>query len=517
MSVTPAPVVRRLRANLASIYLVYALAFLSGAIVTPVVFNALGKEAYGVWAFIGSLTIYLGLLDLGVGPSVVRFTAAIRGRGAGGETNALASAGLVLYVALGSVAVAVGAVLVVLLPSLIDMPPDLVRSARIAFALVVAGLALRLPLGLFTNLLLGRQRSDLANAGNGASIALYITLALAILTQTGGIVTLAVISLAATLVRLLVPVLLLRVELPDLTIRRSFVTRRKVRELLGFSVHNFLINVSAKIVFSTDVIVVGAVLGSGAAGTYAIPAGLFGIVNGLASAGPGLLYPAFAELHGSGDEVRQARLLARGLRGAVALMALLALPLVFIPEYLIRSWLGESLAGSAAVASLLGCVLLVHQVGFVLAQLLMARGAQRALSLVLTVSVAVNLAASIVLAQTVGLWGVALATLVTEIAASFVAIPVLVRRETTVSLAGLARAVLRPLVPALLVGAPVLLGLAHLLHPHSLPVLAVVGAAWIAVWAVVTWLVGLDAGDRADTRRRLLSRPTRAGAAAAVE
>jgi O-antigen/teichoic acid export membrane protein len=514
MSVTPAPVVRRLRANLVSVYAVYALAFLSGAVVTPVVFNALGKEAYGVWAFIGSLTIYLGLLDLGVGPSIVRFAAAVRGRG-NGETNALASAGFVLYVALGSVAVVLGCLLVVLLPSLIDMPPDLVRSARIALGIVVVGLALRLPLGLFTNLLLGRQRSDLANIGNAVSIALYIALALAILTQTGGIVTLAAISLAATLIRLLVPVFLLRVELPDLAIRRSFVTRGRLRELLGFSMHNFLINVSAKVVFSTDVIVVGAVLGSAAAGTYAIPAGLFAIVNGLAVAGPGLLYPAFAELHGAGDDARQARLLARGLRGAVALMALLALPLVFIPEYIIRSWLGESLPGSTAVASLLGCVLLVHQCGFVLAQFLMARGAQRTLALALTVSVAVNLVASIVLARTVGLWGVALATLVTEVAVSLVAIPVLVRREADVSLAALGRAALRPIAPALVVGAAVLLGLAHLLDPSSLPVLAVVGVAWIAAWAVATWFVGLGRDDRADIRRRLLSRP--AFAAASVD
>src|SRR5205823_5465524 len=168
--------------------------------------------------------------------------------------------GLTLYVVVGAVAVAVGAVGVVLLPSLISMPPELVTDARIAAALAVVGLALRLPFGMFTNLLLGRQRSDLANIGNAASIALYIALAAAILTHTGDIVTVAAIALAATLVRLLVPVLLVPRELPGLVLRRSLVTGGRVRELLAFSAPNFVIHVSAKIVFSTDVIVVGAIL-----------------------------------------------------------------------------------------------------------------------------------------------------------------------------------------------------------------------------------------------------------------
>jgi len=36
--------------------------------------------------------------------------------------------------------------------------------------------------------------------------------------------------------------------------------------------------------------------------------------------------------------------------------------------------------------------------------------------------------------------------------------------------------------------------------------LAVVGIVWIVVFAVVTWLVGLDHRDRADVARRLLGR-----------
>jgi O-antigen/teichoic acid export membrane protein len=509
------PALRRLRSNLVSTYGVYALAVVSGVVVTPIVFDALGREAYGVWAFILSSVFLLGLLDLGVGPSIVRFTAEARGRGADAEIDALASAGLAVYLTIGTVSVAIGAAFVAVLPYLIDMPDGLVEQARIAAALVVAGLALRLPLGLFGNLLVGRQRTDLVNLGNIASTALYALLAAVLMSLDGDIVTIASIALAATVVRLGVPLLVLRRELPELRVRPRHVSRENVTALLRFSVPNFAIHVAAKVGFSTDLIVAGIVLGAGEAGVYAIPAALFGIATGLATAGPALLYPAFAELHGAGDAKRQSALAAGAIRISVALVALVALPLILIPDALIRSWIGSSLPGSVAVASILGIVMVVHQPGFVLSQLLMARGAQARLAIVMLAAVAVNVVLSLTLAATVGLWGVAAATLIADSAASLVAVPLLVRHELGIPLRVLAVAAARPLAPAVLVGVPVLAGLSHVMDPESLIELAVVGMAWVVLGGLAIWRFGFAPGERVAVRARLLARRRGSALAAA--
>ena len=58
----------------------YAASILAGLILTPMIIGAIGKEAYGAWAFIVSLTTLLRLLDFGVTPTVIRFTALHRGR-----------------------------------------------------------------------------------------------------------------------------------------------------------------------------------------------------------------------------------------------------------------------------------------------------------------------------------------------------------------------------------------------------------------------------------------------------
>ena len=71
---------RLLRRNALGMYAVYAAAIVSGLVVTPIVIHSIGTPAFGVWSFIGAVTIYLSVLDFGVGPSIVRFAAEARGR-----------------------------------------------------------------------------------------------------------------------------------------------------------------------------------------------------------------------------------------------------------------------------------------------------------------------------------------------------------------------------------------------------------------------------------------------------
>src|ERR687895_2651295 len=91
---------RLFRRNVILIYGVYAATLASGLVVTPIIVAALGTEQFGIWALIGSILGFIGLLDLGIGPSVIRFAAEQRGRNAREETSALASTALAIYLLL---------------------------------------------------------------------------------------------------------------------------------------------------------------------------------------------------------------------------------------------------------------------------------------------------------------------------------------------------------------------------------------------------------------------------------
>ena len=121
--------------NLLSNYAAYAVSILAGLILTPVIIGAIGKEAFGAWAFILSLTTLLRLLDFGVTPTVIRFTALHRGRSEQTELDSLASTGLAVYLVAGLISVVAGLVLAWFLPDMIDLSPQLEGPAQVAVVL----------------------------------------------------------------------------------------------------------------------------------------------------------------------------------------------------------------------------------------------------------------------------------------------------------------------------------------------------------------------------------------------
>ena len=56
---------RLLRRNVVLIYGVYAATLVSGLVVTPIILGVLGTEQFGIWALIGSILGFIGLLDFG--------------------------------------------------------------------------------------------------------------------------------------------------------------------------------------------------------------------------------------------------------------------------------------------------------------------------------------------------------------------------------------------------------------------------------------------------------------------
>jgi O-antigen/teichoic acid export membrane protein len=178
-------------------------------------------------------------------------------------------------------------------------------------------------------------------------------------------------------------------------------------------------------------------------------------------------------------------------------MLLLALPLLLIPDLLIHGWIGGGFHDSYAVMAILAGVLLVHQPIYVLTQFVIALGRQRSIAIVSIVTTVSNLALSFLLAWTWGIWGVALSTLVTDIVALAWIIPRIAAPAAASAPRTLMQAIARPVAPALLAAAVVLVGVARLWEPRTLVALAPLGALWVVLGAAAMWRYGLAARERA--------------------
>ena len=491
---------RLFRRNVLGVYAVYAAAIVSGLVVTPVVLHELGTETFGVWSFIGAVTIYLSALDLGVAPSVVRATAEARGRQTPEEVGRLASVALAVYGLIGVITLGAGLVLAWFVPALVEAPESLTAETRVCALLIVLGLVARFPLGLFNSLLAGHQRFDLQNTANFVSTVLYAALVVILLPRGGGLVLLGVVTLATTLFRLSFPLVWLKREFPGLRLSKQHVSRDAVRELLTVSWGNFLGHVASKVVLSADVVVVGIVLGAREAGVYALASRLFGMALGIASATTPFLLPAFAESEGAGEVSRQRGLMLMALRGGMAIALLVALPLVVLPDEVLAAWVGPEYEESSDVLFVLGLVALVYQPLYVITQYLVAVKRQRRVAEVFVPAAVVSVALSAAAAYVSGIEAVAWTTLAV-VGVVLVVIAGALGSPLGVSYRTVARALGRPVVPAAIAAALVLGVVGRLVDADTLVRLAPLGALWLLVGGVLLWRAGFSADQRAMARR----------------
>ena len=237
---------------------VYAAAIVSGLVVTPVIVHSLGTSTFGLWSFIGSVTIYLSVLDFGVGPSIVRFGAEARGRRATGDLNAIASTGLAVYAAIGLLTLPVGVALAWAVPWIAGAPASEAWDMRVATLLVVpawrrasrSGSSTACCSGSSATIVEPRQpRLDrrLLRAGRGDPAV-----------ATAASSCSAAITLAPPSCAWCLPLFWLRRELPVPEAAARVRQSRAGARAIAFSWHNFLIHITAKVAYSSDVIVVGS-------------------------------------------------------------------------------------------------------------------------------------------------------------------------------------------------------------------------------------------------------------------
>ena len=62
-------IIENIFSNWAGLLVSVAIAF----VVSPIIVNTLGKEIYGIWTLIVSVTSYFTVLDFGVSTAIVRY------------------------------------------------------------------------------------------------------------------------------------------------------------------------------------------------------------------------------------------------------------------------------------------------------------------------------------------------------------------------------------------------------------------------------------------------------------
>lgn len=395
---------------------------------TPFTLHTLGREPYGTWLLITSITGYLSLLVLGLPMASVRFVA----RHAHGkdpvELNRAVSNCLGLSIVFAFAAILAGGLAFAFF-STYDIPAASWSDARLAFGIVVLNTALGFVGQVPTSILAAHEDFVTQNKILIASLLLRFAFIVALLRYQPTFVVLAVALSLSMLFEATASTLVIRARYP--AIRPSFrqINWLTTRSIVSFSVFVLILGVGSQLSFQTDAIVIGKMLTVDVIPYFTtasiIPLYLMQLVIGIAA----VVMPTAARLHAEHGVAPLGVLLLKWSKIALSLTLFVALFLIAVGPQFLAWWLGPEFAGPGGAVLR---ILIVSSIVFLPARgvaipIMMGIGNPRWPAIGFVATGLLNLLLSVLLARPLGVAGVALATAVPNIIFAMLLIRVVCR------------------------------------------------------------------------------------------
>lgn len=400
----------------------YAVNIVVAFIMSPVLIMALGNRDFGLWELVMSVIGYMGMLDLGVGGSLVRFVSVADGRQDKNDLQQTVSTAFVFFSVVGVVAVCLFLVLGYSPGIIIGHETNGIANLSTVFFLLGINSGMLFPMQVYIATLMGLQRHYYINnvriilTTSRASLTYYLLLRF----EGSGLIILALLEPFFTVIQfmLFAGAVHLNPNLPKITI--SSVSRNKAREMICFGAKSATMLVASRLRDFSVPFIIGNALGLGLIVFYIIPNRLITYAKNMSEAIGFPLTPYFGSTHGKGDH---AGLIKSWIATSLALQVIsLAMPVVifFCGEAFIGLWMGREYAVETRI------VLNIMLVGLVIDALsanafrvLVAQGKHGKCALMLLFFSVLSILGGFLGAYMFGVVGVATATTIISIIANF--------------------------------------------------------------------------------------------------
>lgn len=422
---------RQLAKNVFSNWAILLLNILISFFLAPYVVHKLGNVYYGIWSIVMQFTGYLYLMDFGVREAVIRYTSKLNAKRYGSILNQIVSTALVLYSAVALACVLVAAIGAWLFPVIFDIPGELTDEVRLVVLLSSLTIAQTLIFNVFTGILMGLQRYDIANVIGVILSIVRAGLIVYLLGEGYKIIGLASVQLfvGVTMGMLLTIYALRLLKNAGIPFKFQIKSSRRFkalsRRLFNYSIFVFINVVGMKIIFSTDAIVIGIFLTVAEVTFYAIAGNLGEYLRKLMSVTASVLNPLASHLDALGEDNKVKAVITSGSRFSLFIGFPVAMTYIILGEEFISLWMGEEYAAKAgAVLIIFGITQLLTFHQYSIKMVLYGLSKHSVIAYWSIVEAIVNLVLSIILVQHYGLVGVALGTAIPHVLIAMILYPI---------------------------------------------------------------------------------------------
>ncbi|QSV45040.1 lipopolysaccharide biosynthesis protein [Geobacter benzoatilyticus] len=337
---------RKLIFNSLSGTALYGANIIVAFVMSPIIIRALGNRDYGLWELVMSVIGYMGLLDLGIGPALVRFVSVADGKQDKDDLQKTISTSFVFFVVVGVVAV-FSFLLLGYYPAIIaGKETKAIANLGSVFMLLGLNAGMLFPLQVFIATLMGVQRHYFINNVRIVLMVVRAILSYYLLTSYPGkgLLIMALLEPVFTAIQVVAFIGAVYVDRSIPKIAFAAVSLTKAKEMMSFGAKSATMLVASRIQNQSVPLIIGNVINLSSIIYFVIPNRLVEYAKGLSLSLGIPLTPYFgSQLAGGDTESLRKNWIASAL---ILQMITLSMPiaLVFLGNEFLELWIGKDIA-----------------------------------------------------------------------------------------------------------------------------------------------------------------------------
>ena len=470
-----------------------------GFFLMPFVVRHIGAAAFGIWLLAGSVIGYMGLISLGLGPTVTKKSAEYLALRDTVGLNQILSTVFVLYLGLGTILAIAVLALAPVIPQVFHTDAQQVDQLKWGFWLVGLQAALGFPFAIFGGLVQGLHDFHISN-GIVVINSVFRLIGTVILLNAGlGLISLLVLEFFLSAVGWTLQIVWVKKRIPELSISLSLYDSKQVRSLLGFSGAMFLWRAAGFTVHRSSRIIIGLFMPLSNITIYEVGNRIIDYSRTVFTSFLNPLLPLSSELQAQAITKSLRAIYLRGTKIVFAAYLATSAVLYLWGESFIRLWMGHEFVPAALLLQILLIGNLYQAQNVVAHAMLPGMGFLRVFSRIMAAYPIVCVLLSLLLIYPFGLVGVAVAA-----TATFIILETYFLRQILpifeISLAELLRGCHLPSMMALLPALAFAMVSRLFLPVNTWTGLVAVVVVFLVIYAAAFWLWGLSRSEKESLR-----------------
>lgn len=381
-----------------------------GIFLAPFILHHLGDTAFGIWVLIFSITGYYGLFDFGIRSSILRYFSRSLATNDREELGKIINTSLFAYTCVGVLTFVLTLALAPYLDKLFHITPEFHSTARSLLLTVGAAVALGFPLEISGSLLEGLQRFDIVNLSGIVATIVRGVLIVVALRHGGGILSVALITVAAPLITAIVRGVIVQRICP-LPFGWQYVDRATFRKMAGYSSITFITIVAGRLKFKTDEIIIGSMMSAVAITYFNIGARIVDYAGLVVVGAAQIFLPMSSRSDAVGNTDALRRIFVLGNRFCALVILPICATLVILGKSVIEVWVGKRyVATSYPILVIMIVATTLMWVQGASTRVLFGISKHRMLAVVTLIEGAANVVLSVLLVRPYGIIGDSLGT-----------------------------------------------------------------------------------------------------------